>query len=86
MSIMTPNYYNNIAKLVQVTARCLLLCYGVFGKKVKAMKLREYLKKKMECGIANAARKAASVEANTACPCLGYQPKEPKQVKALRKF
>lgn len=50
------------------------------------MKLREYLKKKMECGIANAARKAASVEANTACPCLGYQPKGPKQVKALRKF
>ncbi|MFR2373923.1 MAG: AgrD family cyclic lactone autoinducer peptide, partial [Anaerobutyricum sp.] len=24
--------------------------------------------------------------ANTACPCIGFQPKEPQTVKKLRKF
>lgn len=36
--------------------------------------------------IAALARKSAIIEANTACPCLHYQPKESKQVKTLRKF
>lgn len=31
-------------------------------------------------------KKSASMEANTACPFIGYQPKEPKAVKKLRKF
>lgn len=32
------------------------------------------------------AKKSANMEANTACPCVGYQPKEPPTVKKLRKF
>lgn len=36
--------------------------------------------------IANMAKRSAVVEANTACPCLGYQAKEPLEVKKLRKF
>lgn len=36
--------------------------------------------------IVNMAKKSASMEANTTCPCLGYQPKEPQAVKKLRKF
>ena len=36
--------------------------------------------------IAFLAKKTASIEANTACPCIGYQPKEPQNVKKLRKF
>lgn len=36
--------------------------------------------------IADMAKKFAVVEANTACPCINYQPKEPQSVKKLRKF
>ncbi len=32
------------------------------------------------------AKKSAGMEANTACPFIGYQPTEPKAVKKLRKF
>lgn len=30
--------------------------------------------------------KIAKVDANTACPCISYQPKLPEAVKKLRKF
>lgn len=36
--------------------------------------------------IAYLAKKSANMEANTACPCIGFQPKEPQTVKKLRKF
>jgi len=36
--------------------------------------------------IVNIAKKSASMEANTACPCMNYQSKEPQAVKKLRKF
>ena len=36
--------------------------------------------------IANVAKKAASMEANTACPLCNFQPKEPQDVKKLRKI
>lgn len=36
--------------------------------------------------IANMAKKSARMEANTACPCMNFQPKEPQAVKKLRKF
>lgn len=42
--------------------------------------------KGIEKVIAYAATKAATVEANTACNCYSYQPKEPKELKSLRKF
>lgn len=32
------------------------------------------------------AKKTASLEANTACPLLTYQEKEPEQVRKLRRF
>lgn len=47
---------------------------------------KKCVKNKVEQVIAKIAKKTAIIEANTACPCWGYQPKEPKQVKALRKF
>ncbi len=36
--------------------------------------------------VATMAKKAAIVEANTACPYFGYQEKEKKSIKRLRKF
>lgn len=36
--------------------------------------------------VAQMAKKSASMEANTACPCMNYQPEEPQDVKKLRKF
>lgn len=36
--------------------------------------------------IVTIAKKAATVEANTACPYFGYQEKEKKNIKKLRKF
>ncbi len=50
------------------------------------MNTKERAKKAIEKVIVMLAKKSASVEANTACSCWGYQSKEPKQVKALRKF
>lgn len=36
--------------------------------------------------IIHVAKKSASMEANTACPLMGFQPKESQVVKKLRKF
>lgn len=36
--------------------------------------------------VVHMAKKSARLEANTACTCLNYQPKEPLSVKKLRKF
>ena len=36
--------------------------------------------------IIELAKKNAVMEANTSCPAIGYQPKEPQAVKKLRKF
>ncbi len=36
--------------------------------------------------LAEIAKRAASMEANTACPCINFQPKEPQTVKEMRKF
>ncbi len=40
------------------------------------------LKKTVKKAIANMAKKSASMEANTACPCMNFQPKEPQDVKS----
>ena len=49
-----------------------------------------WLEKTKKGGESNAvvklAKRTASVEANTACLCLNYQPKETESVKQLRKF
>lgn len=53
------------------------------GKEGNAMqKITRTIKK----AVADMAKKSASMEANTACPCMNYQPKEPQAVKKLRKF
>lgn len=44
------------------------------------------IKKTVKKAIVNMAKKSACMEANTACPCVNYQPKEPQDVKRLRKF
>ena len=36
--------------------------------------------------IVSMAKKSASMEANTSCPIIGFQPQEPQAVKKLRKF
>ncbi|MCI6811444.1 MAG: cyclic lactone autoinducer peptide [Lachnospiraceae bacterium] len=36
--------------------------------------------------VADMAKKSARMEANTACPCMNFQMKEPQAVKKLRKF
>lgn len=50
------------------------------------MQKKNLLIKGMEKFIAKMAKKAASIEANTTCPGIGYQHKEPPQIKKLRKF
>lgn len=42
--------------------------------------------KTLEKAIVNLAIKVAGIEANTACRLYSYQPKEPKDLKRLRKF
>lgn len=44
------------------------------------------IKKSIKRIVANVAKKSATMEANTACPFMNYQPEEPKAVKKLRKF
>lgn len=44
------------------------------------------MKKTVKKIIADLAKKSACMEANTACPCMNFQPKEPQSVKKLRKF
>lgn len=50
------------------------------------MQRKEKVVKKVEKTIAKMAKLSACMEANTACPCWNYQPKEPQNVKKLRKF
>ncbi len=47
---------------------------------------KESKSKILKKALVSMARKTASLEANTACPLLSYQEKEPEQVKKLRKF
>lgn len=42
--------------------------------------------KLMKSIIEKAAIKIATMDANSACPCISYQPIVPKAVKRLRKF
>lgn len=51
-------------------------------RRVDTMRITLIVKKT----IARMAKRTASLEANTACPLIGYQPKEPEAVKKLRKF
>lgn len=43
-------------------------------------------KKTVKKVIEEIAIKVAIADANTACPCISYQPKQPKSMKKLRKF
>lgn len=52
---------------------------------VKVMSNKKMIEK-IEKVIAKIARREAIIEANTTCPFLGYQIKEPSEVKKLRKF
>ncbi len=52
-------------------------------RRVDAMRNITMFVKKAVAGIA---KRTASMEANTTCPLIGYQPKEPQAVKKLRKF
>lgn len=48
--------------------------------------MKTSMKTTLKKAIAKAAKKSASIEANTTCPLWGFQPKEPAELKKLRKF
>ena len=50
------------------------------------MNKRDRIKKKATQLFVASVKKAAQLEANTTCAFWGYQQKEPKQVKSLRRF
>lgn len=55
-------------------------------RRKSAMQNKNLLKKKLATMVAGVLKNFATMEANTTCPLLGYQPKEPQNVKKLRKF
>ena len=58
--------------------------YGIFfSRGGDAMKRLLTTVKKV---VINVAKRSAVMEANTSCPLIGFQPKEPQAVKKLRKF
>lgn len=50
------------------------------------MSKKKWLSDKVGQAIVTVAKKSAEIEANTSCPLLHYQTKEPKEVQKLRKF
>ncbi len=48
--------------------------------------MKKVIKKHLSTVIETIAFKIATEDANSACPCISYQPKLPKSVKKLRKF
>ncbi|MCI8669013.1 MAG: cyclic lactone autoinducer peptide [Lachnospiraceae bacterium] len=48
--------------------------------------MKKNTKKSFTTVIEKIAFKIAAEDANSACPCISYQPKLPKSVKKLRKF
>lgn len=52
----------------------------------KAMQMKKRVSEKAEKAVVKLAKRTASIEANTACLCLNYQPKETESIKQLRKF
>lgn len=48
--------------------------------------MMQKIKRIVKRAIANMAKRSAGMEANTACPCMNFQLKEPQDVKKLRKF
>lgn len=48
--------------------------------------MKNSISKNIKKVVAKIAKKSASMEANTACPLWNYQPKEPIELKKLRKF
>lgn len=56
------------------------------SQKDQEEKAMQKIKTTVKKTIAYLAKKSANMEANTACPCIGFQPKEPQTVKKLRKF
>ena len=52
----------------------------------KAMHMNKRVSEKAKKAVVKLAKRTASLEANTACLCLNYQPKETESIKQLRKF
>lgn len=50
------------------------------------MQMKKRVSERAKKAVVKLAKRTASVEANTACLCLNYQPKETENVKQLRKF
>lgn len=55
-------------------------------RKSEERRVMKKVHKTLEKVIARAAVKAACIEANTTCNGYSYQPREPKDLKKLRKF
>ena len=77
--IFTKKYINYDMKRHET-----ILCDKVIlGRREKTM---QKLKKTVKKVVVNMAKRSASMEANTACPCMNFQPKESQNIKKLRKF
>lgn len=76
MTFLYPIFYNNRHRRN--------IYDNLLRRKEGAMKASVAIKIKKV--IAKIAKKSASIEANTACPLWNYQPKEPDELKKLRKF
>lgn len=50
------------------------------------MQMKKRVSEKVKKVVVKLAKRTASIEANTACLCLNYQPKETESIKQLRKF
>lgn len=50
------------------------------------MQMKKRVSEKAKKAVVKLAKRTASIEANTACLCLNYQPKETESIKQLRKF
>lgn len=79
LSIYTKKYIN-----YDKNRRSVYLCDRVVLRKEE--KTMQKITKIVKKAIADIAKKSAAMEANTACPCMNFQPKEPQAVKKLRKF
>lgn len=53
---------------------------------IKEGKTMQKITRTIKRAVADMAKKSARMEANTACPCMNFQMKEPQAVKKLRKF
>lgn len=76
LTVTYPNFYNKRHKK------------NLYGKMLprKEVAMKTSIAINIKRVVAKIAKKSASIEANTACSIWHYQPKEPDEIRKLRKF